>query len=65
MKDKLEHRITACGEGRDILEHSKSLIAQILRTTPSRIPDDWLLHPQLQTWPSKRHRALLWTLAQV
>ena len=35
MKDTLEHRITACGEGRDIWEHSRSLIAQMLRTTPS------------------------------
>jgi hypothetical protein len=65
MKDTLEHRITACGEGRDIWEHSKSLIAQLLRTMPSSIPDDWLLHPQLHTWPPQRDRAILWTLAQV
>jgi len=30
MKDTLEHRITACGEGRDIWELSKSLIGQML-----------------------------------
>ena len=65
MKDTLEHRITACGEGRDIWEHSKSLIAQLLRAIPSRKPDDWLLHPQFQTWPPTRYRAILWTLAQV
>jgi len=65
MKDTLEHRITACGEGRDIWEHSKSLIAKMLQTTPSKISDDWLLHPQFQTRPSTCHRAILRTLAQV
>jgi hypothetical protein len=65
MKDTLEHRITACGEGRAIWEHSKRLMAWMLRTIPSRIPDDWLLHPQFQIWPPKRRRAILWTLAQV
>jgi len=65
MKDTLEHRITACGDGRDIWKHSKSLITEMMRTTPSKIPDDWLLQPQFQTRPSTRHRAILWTLAQV
>ena len=53
MKDTLEHRITACGEGRDIWEHSKSLIAKMLRTILARISDDWLLHSQFQIWSPK------------
>ena len=65
MKDTLEHRITACGEGSDICELSKGLIAQMLRTTPSKIPNDWFLHPQFRTRPATRHRAILWTLEQV
>jgi hypothetical protein len=65
MTDMLEHRITACGVGRAIWDHSKNLIAQTLRTTPDRIPDDWLLHPQFQIRPPKCRRAILWTLAQV
>jgi hypothetical protein len=65
MTDTLEHRITACGAGRVLWEHSKNLIAQMLRTTPHRIPDDWLLQPQFQIWPPKRRRAIIWTLAQV
>ena len=48
MKDTLEHGITACREGRAIWKHSKSLIIRVLRTIPTRIPDDWLLHPQIQ-----------------
>lgn len=64
VKDTLEYRITACGEGRAIWEHSKSLAAR-LRTIPAGLPDDWLLHAQFQIWPPKRRRAILWTLPQV
>jgi hypothetical protein len=65
MKDTLEHRITDCEEGRAAWEHSKRLMACMLRTIPARIPDEWLLHPQFHIWPPKRRRAILWTLAQV
>jgi hypothetical protein len=37
LKDTLEHRLAACGEGRDIWDYSKSLLAQILRTVPNWI----------------------------
>jgi len=37
----------------------------MLRTTPNRIADDWIMHPQFQIWPPKKHRAILWTLANV
>jgi hypothetical protein len=64
MRDTLDHRLTACGEGRAIWEYAKSLMTQMLRTILSRIFDDWLLHPQFRIWPPKRRRAILWTLAQ-
>jgi hypothetical protein len=32
---------------------------------PTYIPTDWLLSPQLQVWPPKRHRTVLWTLANL
>jgi hypothetical protein len=40
-------------------------IARMMRTIPARIPDDWILHPQFNIWPPKRHRAILWIIAHV
>jgi len=37
----------------------------MLRTTPNRTTDDWITHHQFHIWPLKRHRAILWTLANV
>jgi hypothetical protein len=65
LKDTLEHRLAACGEGRDIWDYSKSLLAQMLQTVPNRIPDEWLMHPQFTMWPPKRRRAILWIMANV
>ena len=64
-KDTLEHRLTLCGEGKEIWEYTKTLMARMLRTSPTPIPNDWLVHPQFQIWPPKRQRAILWTLANV
>jgi len=63
--DTLEHRLTACGEGQLIWNHAKPLLARMLRTSPARIPEDWLLRPHFNIWPPKRNRAVLWTLANV
>ena len=65
MKDTLEHRLSACGEGHKIWEYTKRLLARILQTTPSRVPVEWLLRPQLKTWPPKRQKSLLWIIAPV
>jgi len=61
--DTLEHRLIACGEGRRIWNYSKTLITRMMRTTPARIPDNLIMHPQFHIWPLKRHRATLWVLA--
>lgn len=65
MKDTLEHRLTNGGERRLIWEYARGLLAGMLKTVPSRIPEDWLLHPQLKIWPLKRRRAIVWILAQM
>ena len=63
--DTLEYRLVTCGEGRRIWHYSKTLIARMMRTIPARIPDDWILHPQFNIWPHKRHRAIFWVIAHV
>ena len=63
--DTLEYRITECGAGRAIWDHAKNLIAQMLRTTPDSIPDDWLINPQFRIRTPKCLEAILWMLAQV
>jgi len=37
----------------------------MLRTIPARIPDEWILRPQFNIRPPKRHRAILWVVANV
>jgi len=61
--DTLEHHLTACCEGQLIWNHVKTLLARMLRTSPTRIPEDWLLRPHFNIWPPKRNRAVLWNLA--
>jgi hypothetical protein len=38
--------------------------ASILRIDQRWIPDAWILRPQFKLWPSQRHRATIWMLAQ-
>jgi len=61
--DTLEHQQIACGEGRTIWCYTKTLPARMLRTIPARISDEWILRSQFTIWPSKRHRAILWVIA--
>ena len=65
MADTLEHILTECGEGRRIWQYTKTRIALILRTIPSRIPDEWILRPQFDIWPNKRNNAILWMITNV
>jgi len=65
MDDRLEHRLTECGEGRNIWQYTKTRIALILRTIPSRIPDEWILRPQFNIWPTRLNNAVLWLIASV
>jgi hypothetical protein len=64
-RDTLMHRLIDCGEGKVIWGYARNKKAQILRTEPGKIPEEWLLHPQVVIWPPKRNRAILWILAQV
>jgi len=63
--DNVEYRLIACGEGRTIWQYTKTLLARMLRTIPTRIPDEWILRPQFNIWPLTRHRAILWVAAHV
>ena len=65
MADTLQHRLTECGEGRRIWQYTKTQIILILRTIPSRIPDEWILRPQFNIRPKKRNNAILWMIANV
>jgi hypothetical protein len=38
--DILSHRLTECGEGKNIWEGTRQRIAWVMRTTPERIPDE-------------------------
>jgi hypothetical protein len=61
--DTLQHRLTECGEGPKMWEWTRRRIEIMLRTDPKHIPTEWLLGPTLKLWPTQRHRAVLWTLA--
>jgi len=65
MADRLQHRLTECVKGRRIWQYTKTRMALILRTIPSRIPDEWILRPQFNIWPTKRNNAILWMITNV
>jgi len=62
--DTLLHRPTECGEGSAHCGQVRCLIARITRTTPVRIPGEWLLRRPFHLCPIQRHRAVLWLLAR-
>jgi hypothetical protein len=64
-RDTLMHRITECGEGREIWKWTRKRIAWILRTDPVWIPQERTLRPQFHIWPPRRHRAVLWIIAHM
>jgi hypothetical protein len=63
--DTVLHRLTACSGGQAIWHITCRLLAMILRTAPTHIPPEWVLHPHFQIWPPTRHGAVLWLLAQL
>ena len=63
--DTISHRLTECGEGKQIRTWTKQRVAWILRTIPERMPSDWLLLPHFTLWPPRRRRALLRVLANL
>jgi len=64
-KDTSLHRIIGCGAGLAIWEWTRERIAWILRTDPSRIPEEWILRLQFHIWPPQRHKVVLWILAHM
>jgi hypothetical protein len=62
-EDNITHRLTECNAGRNIWSWTCKRLAMILRMDWRRIPLDWLIRPDFQLWPPKRHRAVLWILA--
>jgi hypothetical protein len=64
-QDTIHHRLIESGEGTVTWEWTKQRIATMLRSDPRHIPADWLLRPHFQLWPPQRHRAILWTLANL
>jgi hypothetical protein len=52
--DTLEHRLLACGHGRKIWHYTKTLLARMMRTIPTHMPDDWPFRPHFSIWPSQK-----------
>jgi hypothetical protein len=59
------HLLIECGEGMNIWEWTRQRIACIMRASPERIPEEWLLRLQFQIWPPRRNRAVPWILAHM
>jgi hypothetical protein len=62
-KDTLEYCIIYCGEAKEMWLWTKQRLAQMLRKVPGRIPDGWLICPQLTLWPPQLNHTVLWLLA--
>jgi hypothetical protein len=56
--------MTECGDGERMWGWTRNKIAMILRMDPRYIPTDWIVRPNFRLWPPKRHRAVLWFVAQ-
>jgi hypothetical protein len=59
------HRITECGEGDVTWEWARRKMAMIIRIAPKYIPKEWVVRPQFNLWPPKKHRAILWLVVHV
>ena len=62
-RDTLVHRLIECEAGSEQWDWMKTRIAAILFMDKQWIPDHWILRPQINVWPPKRPRAILWMLA--
>jgi len=59
MQGTVQHHLIEC-EGLQIWQWIAQKLAHILRTTPNRIPSDWLLRPQCALWPPPRRQAVVY-----
>jgi hypothetical protein len=64
QRDSLEHRLIECGEATIMWNWTRSKIANIMRTSATNIPTEWLTRPHFRPWPQQRNRAVLWMLAK-
>jgi hypothetical protein len=64
-EDALLHRFTECGESKLLWGWTAKIIAAILDTSASLIPQEWLLRPTCTIRPLTRKRAVLLILAQL
>jgi hypothetical protein len=59
-KDTRLHRLIECQEGRAVLEDkTRRKLTLILRASLAHIQSDWVLIPQFNIWPPKRHGTVL------
>jgi hypothetical protein len=64
-KDTVQHRLKECVEGAAIWDWTRNRLAQMLRTEPHHVPDEWTQFPQFHFWPPRRQRSMLWTSAHL
>ena len=63
-RDTLVHRLTECGERQSNRIWLRSIIARMLRTPSTQIPQEWIVRPLFNLLPPQRHRATLWLQAR-
>jgi hypothetical protein len=63
--DSRLHRLIECGERSAIWTWTRQRIAWILRTIPTRNPEEWIIRPHFTIWPQRRNRAVSWMLAHM
>jgi len=63
-QQRYSHAPYECGEGQSMWEWIRKVIPTMLRTTPAKIPNEWLLRPQFYLRPPQRQRAVLWVLSR-
>jgi hypothetical protein len=54
VQDRLSHRITVCGDGREQWSWTRQRLAVMLRTDTRWINEDWLCRPQFRLWPAQQ-----------
>jgi len=63
-RDKLVHRQTECEERQSNWIWMRRIIARMMRTSPTQIPQERLVRPQFSLWPPQRHRTTVWLLVR-
>lgn len=64
-KDTLQHRLTECGDTKQIWTWTRARMSWFLRTDQRWIPEDWIWAPSYQVWPPQRHNAISWILGNM